>query len=47
MVKWFGRLKREKKLPKNVDKYLHEAWKEIAATECCEDYGVPTRELPW
>ena len=47
MVKWFGKLKREKKLPKDVDKYLHEAWKEIAATECCEDYGVPMRELPF
>ena len=47
MVKLFGRLKREKKLPKEVDKYLHEAWKEIAETECCEDYGVPMRELPF
>lgn len=47
MVKWFGRLKREKKLPKEVDKYLHEAWKEIAATECCTDYGLPRHELPF
>ena len=47
MVKWFGKLKREKKLPKEVDGYLHEAWKEIAETECCENYGVPMRELPW
>ena len=47
MVKWFGRLKREKKLPKEVDKYLHEAWKEIAATECCTDYGLPRQELPF
>lgn len=47
MVKWFGKLKREKKLPKDVDKYLHEAWKEIAATECCTDYGLPRHELPF
>ena len=47
MVKWFGRLKSEKKLPKEVDKYLHEAWKEIAATECCTDYGLPRHELPF
>ena len=47
MVKWFEKLKREKKLPKEVDKYLHEAWKEIAATECCIDYGLPRQELPF
>lgn len=47
MVKWFGKLKRERKLPKEVDKYLHEAWKEIAATECCTDYGLPRHELPF
>ena len=47
MVKWFGKLKREKKLPKDVDRYLHEAWKEIAATECCTDYGLPRKELPF
>ena len=47
MVKWFGRLKRERKLPKDVDKYLYEAWKEIAATECCTDYGLPRHELPF
>ena len=47
MVKWFGKLKRENKLPKDVDKYLHEAWKEIAATECCTDYGLPRQELPF
>lgn len=47
MVKLFGRLKRERKLPKEVDKYLHEAWKEIAATECCTDYGLPRHELPF
>ena len=47
MVKLFGRLKRERKLPKDVDKYLHEAWKEIAKTECCTDYGLPRQELPF
>ena len=47
MVKWFGKLKRERKLPKEVDKYLHEAWKEIAAMECCTDYGLPRQELPF
>ena len=47
MVKWFGKLKRENKLPKEVDRYLHEAWKEIAATECCTDYGLPRQELPF
>ena len=47
MVKWFGKLKKERKLPKDVDKYLHEAWKEIAATECCIDYGLPRHELPF
>ena len=47
MVKLFGRLKRERKLSKDVDKYLHEAWKEIAATECCIDYGLPRQELPF
>ena len=47
MVKLFGRLKRERKLPKDVDKYLHEAWKKIAEMESCTDYGVPTAELPF
>ena len=47
MVKLFGRLKRERKLPKAVDKYLHEAWKEIVEMESCTDYGVPTAELPF
>lgn len=47
MVKWFGRLKRERKLPKEVDEYLHEAWKEIVETKSCNDYGVPQLELPF
>ena len=47
MVKWFGRLKRERKLPKVVDKYLHEAWKVIAEMESCTDYGLPMRKLQW
>lgn len=47
MVEEFERLAKEGKLPKDVNAYLHEAWKEIEGMESCTDYGVPRGALPF
>ena len=43
----FEKLAKEEKLPKDVNDYLHEAWKEIEGMESCTDYGVPRGALPF
>ena len=43
----FEKLAKEGKLPKDVNAYLHEAWKEIEGMESCTDYGVPRGALPF
>lgn len=43
----FEKLAKEGKLPKDVNDYLHEAWKEIEGMESCTDYGVPRGALPF
>ena len=45
MIEVFERLAKERKLPKEVNTYLHEAWKEIEEMESCTDYGIPRRGL--
>ena len=47
MIEAFERLAKEGKLPKEVNVYLHEAWKEIEKMESCTDYGIPRRGLPF
>ena len=47
MIELFGRLAKERKLPKEVNTYLHEAWKEIEEMESCVGYGIPRRGLPF
>jgi hypothetical protein len=47
MVEAFERLAKEEKLPKEVNEYMHEAWKEIGEMESCVGYGIPRRGLPF
>lgn len=43
----FEKLAKEGRLPEEVSRYIHEAWREIEETECCTDYGVPRGTLPF
>ena len=43
----FEKLAKEGRLPEEVSRYIHEAWREIEETECCADYGVPRGALPF
>lgn len=47
LIETFGKLAKEGRLPEEVNRYIHEAWKEIEETECCTDYGVPRGTLPF
>lgn len=47
LVEAFEKLAKEGRLPEEVNRYIHEAWKEIEETECCADYGVPRESLPF
>lgn len=47
LVEAFEKLAKEGRLPEEVNRYIHEAWKEIEETECCRDYGVPRGALPF
>lgn len=47
LIEEFKKLATQGKLPKSVNTYLHEAWKEIEEMESCTDYGVPRRKLPF
>ena len=47
IIKLFEELVKEGKMPKDVNTYLHEAWKEISDMESCKDYGIPSSELPF
>ena len=47
LIETFGKLAKEGRLPEEVNRYIHEAWKEIEETECCADYGVPRGTLPF
>ena len=47
MIEVFERLAKERKLPEEVNTYLHEAWKEIEGMESCVGYGIPRRGLPF
>ena len=47
LVETFEKLAKEGRLPEEVKRYIHEAWKEIEETECCADYGVPRESLPF
>ena len=47
MMEEFERLAKEEKLPKEVNEYMHEAWKEIEEMESCVGYGIPGRGLPF
>lgn len=47
LVEAFEKLAKEGRLPEEVNRYIHEAWKEIEETECCADYGVPRGALPF
>ena len=47
MIEEFEKLAKEGKLPKEVNTYLHEAWKEIEEMESCVGYGIPGRGLPF
>ena len=47
LVETFEKLAKEGRLPEEVNRYIHEAWKEIEETECCTDYGVPRGTLPF
>ena len=47
LVEAFEKLAKERRLPEEVSRYIHEAWKEIEETECCADYGVPRGPLPF
>ena len=47
LVEAFEKLAKEGRLPEEVNRYIHEAWKEIEETECCTDYGMPRESLPF
>lgn len=47
LVETFEKLAKEGRLPEEVKRYIHEAWKEIEETECCTDYGMPRGTLPF
>lgn len=47
LVETFEKLAKEGRLPEEVNRYIHEAWKEIEETECCTDYGMPRESLPF
>lgn len=47
MMETFEKLAKEGKLPKEVNEYMHEAWKEKEEMESCDGYGVPRRNLPF
>lgn len=47
LIETFEKLAKEGRLPEEVNRYIHEAWKEIEETECCTDYGVPRGTLPF
>ena len=47
LVETFEKLAKEGRLPEEVKRYIHEAWKEIEETECCTDYGMPRESLPF
>lgn len=47
LVEAFEKLAKEGRLPEEVNRYIHEAWREIEETECCADYGVPRGALPF
>lgn len=47
LIESFEKLAKEGRLPEEVNRYIHEAWKEIEETECCADYGVPRGALPF
>ena len=47
LVEAFEKLAKEGRLPEEVNRYIHEAWKEIEETECCTDYGMPRGALPF
>ncbi len=47
LIETFGKLAKEGRLPEEVNRYIHEAWKEIEETECSADYGVPRESLPF
>ena len=47
LVETFEKLAKEGRLPEEVNRYIHEAWKEIEETECCADYGMPRGALPF
>lgn len=47
LIETFGKLVKEGRLSEEVNRYIHEAWKEIEETECCTDYGVPRGTLPF
>lgn len=47
LIEMFEKLAKEGRLPEEVSRYIHEAWKEIEETECCRDYGVPRGALPF
>ena len=43
LIDLFTRHDQMKRLPKETKEYLHQAWKEIEESECCQDYGIPRR----
>ncbi len=47
LVEAFEKLAKEGRLPEEVNRYIHEAWREIEETECCTDYGMPRGALPF
>ena len=47
LVETFEKLAKEGRLPEEVNRYIHEAWREIEETECCTDYGMPRGALPF
>lgn len=47
LVEAFEKLAKEGRLPEEVNRYIHEAWKEIEETECCTDYGMLRGALPF
>ncbi len=47
LKKMFGEYAVSGKLPVTVNEYIHKAWKEIAETESCREYGIPRDELPF
>lgn len=47
LIRVFEKLAKEGRLPEEVNRYIHEAWKEIEETECCTGYGLPRESLPF